>query len=169
MAVPTAYTVSPEAPLLGELSSDSETERLDTQPCIQSAGHYCFRYAELYSVSTNCIYLPRALPLGELSPQATERASPAEAKIEAQRYDGSWGAAPYRCACVLFCQRPEGVALPQEADDQICRTAAEHSQNGVRLELAQGNESGGEDQNTDPVDRRQCERTIREADQFQDG
>ena len=91
MAVPTAYTVSPEAPLLGELSSDSETERLDTQPCIQSAGHYCFRYAELYSVSTNCIYLPRALPLKDslrpegdvakrqredkLSPQATERAN----------------------------------------------------------------------------------------------
>ena len=99
----------------------------------------------------------------------TERASSEKAKIEAQRYDGSWGAAPYRCACVLFCQRPEGVALPQEADDQICRTAAEHGQNGVRLELAQGNESGGEDQDADPVDRRQCERTIREADQFQDG
>ena len=70
--------------------------------------------------------------------------------------------------CVV-CQRPEGVALPQEADDQICRTAAEHGQNGVRLELTQGNESGGEDQDADPVDRGKRERTIREADQFQDG
>ena len=32
----------------------------------------------------------------------TERASPAEAKIEAQRYDGSLETAPYHCVFWLF-------------------------------------------------------------------
>ena len=60
---------------MGELSSDSETERVGWHPRIQTTRPAILRDKTLCSFCTNLPDLPMALPLGELSSDSeTERA-----------------------------------------------------------------------------------------------
>ena len=78
------FASSPEAPLLGELSSDSETERLyegepDREPQRNRTSPSRLRRATSpiegrHWRAGKFPSSPKALPLGELSPKVTERA-----------------------------------------------------------------------------------------------
>ena len=85
--------------LLGELLSAAKLRGLVRRRLPSMPAPGIFRNAELHAVSSELTDMPMALPLGELSPQVTERARLATTERKALRYDVSDKKGSYRCAC----------------------------------------------------------------------